>query len=308
MAAQIRTVSGDVDPLELGPTYCHEHLLTRPGEHLAGGDADLILDDVVRARAELDDFRNNGGRALVEVTTPEFGRDLDGLRSLSEHSNVALIAATGHVSEDFWRGVIDLDAVSERNLVDEFVSDLTQGTAAGSRAGIIKVGSSLNEITPTEAKIFRAAAAAQRDTGAPITTHTTAGSAAMDQVRLLEREGVATDRVCLGHLDRRLVWDEHIALARAGVWLGYDCISKEQYYPDSLRAQFIVRLFEEGHGGQILLSGDLARRSYLRSWGGRPGYRYIIKNFSARLVDAGLTETQIDGLLRSNPSQFLTWT
>lgn len=307
MAAQIRTVTGDIDPLELGPTYCHEHLLTRPGEHLVSADADLMLDDAERACAELNDFRDNGGRALVEVTTPEFGRDLDGLKRLSERSGVAVIAATGHVSEDYWRGVIDLDAPSEQDLVDEFVGDLTQGTTAGSRAGVIKVGSSLNEIRPMEAKVFRAAAAAQGKTGAPITTHTSAGSAAMEQVRLLEEEGVAADRVCLGHLDRRLVWDEHIALARLGVWLGYDCISKEQYQPDGLRARFIVRLFEEGHGGQILLSGDLARRSYLKAWGGGPGYRYIIKEFSARLVDEGLTETDVDGLLRNNPSRFLTW-
>ncbi|MGH2751667.1 MAG: phosphotriesterase family protein [Actinomycetota bacterium] len=307
MTAQIRTVSGDIDPLELGPTYCHEHLLTQPAKHLVGPDDDLVLNDVERARVELQDFRDSGGRALVEVTTPEFGRDLDGLRTLSERSDVAVIAATGHVSEDYWRGVIDLDSLSEQDLVEEFVGDLTQGTAAGSRAGVIKVGSSLNEITLTETRVFKAAAAVQRDTGAPITTHTTAGSAAMEQVRLLEEAGVATDRVCLGHLDRRLVWDEHVALARTGVWLGYDCISKEQYQPDSLRAQFIVRLFEEGHGGQILLSGDLARRSYLSSWGGRPGYRYLIKDFTALLVNAGLTEADVDGLLRINPRRFLTW-
>ncbi|HZB34940.1 MAG TPA: hypothetical protein VE440_02600 [Gaiellaceae bacterium] len=31
----VRTVLGDVEPSAIGPTYCHEHLMTRPAARLA---------------------------------------------------------------------------------------------------------------------------------------------------------------------------------------------------------------------------------------------------------------------------------
>jgi 5-phospho-D-xylono-1,4-lactonase len=287
--------------------YCHEHLLTRPGGHMVEDDNDLILDDARRALAELEIFRSAGGGSLVEVTTPEFGRDLDGLGDLSRRSGVAIVGVTGHVSETYWRGVLDLEATPESELVNEFLHDLTTGTSRGARAGVIKVGSSLDCVTPTEERIMRAAAIAQRETGAPITTHTTAGTAALDQVRILEAAGADLGKVCIGHLDRRLVWADHLALAREGVFLGYDCISKEKYEPDWKRVDFIVRHSDAGFASQILLSADMARRSYLESWKGAPGYRYILEVFVKRLHRAGLSSSNVDRLLIDNPARFLTW-
>jgi predicted metal-dependent phosphotriesterase family hydrolase len=302
-----RTVLGDVTPAKLGRTLCHEHLLTAPGGRFAE-DKDLLLDDPARSATALETFRSAGGGTLVEVTTPEFGRSSSGLRALSLRTGVHLVATTGHVSEDYWRGVIDLDAASERSIAEEMLSDLTESMDEGEvRAGVIKVGSSLDRITTTEAKVMRAAAAAQAETGAPITTHTSAGTAAMDQIRVLEKAGVDPARVCIGHLDRRLVWREHLEVARAGAFLGYDCISKEHYEPDTGRARFIARLLAAGHGEQICLSGDLARRSYLDAWGGGPGYRYILEDFVSLLGAAGLDPGAVDLLLIDNPARLLTW-
>jgi phosphotriesterase-related protein len=302
-----RTVLGDVAPGTLGPTYCHEHLLTRPAPHLADRD-DLVLDDESKALGELVRFRDAGGRTLVEVTTPEFGRNPAGLVRLAELAGVNVVAVTGHVSEEYWRGVLDLDAAKEGDLVAEFVRELLDGIdGTAVRAGVVKVGTSLDAATPAERKVMRAAATAQRETGAPITTHTTAGTGALEQVRVLEHTGAQLDRVCIGHLDRRLVWEEHLELARRGVFLGYDCVSKEQYEPDAKRAEFIVRLVNAGHGGQICLSGDLARRSYLESWGGRPGYRDILERFLPLLEEHGLEAVDARRLVVDNPARLLAW-
>lgn len=304
----MRTVLGDIDPTRLGPTYCHEHLLTSPAEHLTRDSDDLRLDDEGRAERELAAFREVGGRALVEVTTQELGRDAAGLRRLAARTGVHVIATSGHVSEEYWRGVLELDRMSEKALVDEFVRELTVGIDdTGVRAGIVKAGSSRDEITSVEAKVFGAAAAAQRATGAPITTHTTAGTAALNQVRLLERCGARLDHVCIGHVDRRLVWNEHLELARSGVYLGYDCVSKEQYETDVQRARFIVQLAEAGYGDRICVSGDLARRSYLTAWDGSPGYRYILEEFLPLLREHGLSEQGATALVEENPARFLRW-
>lgn len=301
----VRTVLGDREPGVLGPTYCHEHLLTHPAERFG---EDLVLDDGDKAAAELAEFRELGGGGLVEVTTRELGRNPEGLRRLAERTGVHVVATTGHVSEEYWRGVLDLEAVSEAALVEEMVRELTEGIdGTAVRAGVIKAGSSLDEVTDVEYKVIRAAAAAQRITGAPITTHTTAGTAAMKQIRALEKAGADLRHVCIGHLDRRLVWEEHLQFARTGVFLGYDQISKEKYQPEFERIRFIMRLVQEGLGDRVCLSGDLARRSYLRAWGGTPGYRYILGEFLPRLIRAGLDEGEVRRLTVDNPVRLLTW-
>lgn len=308
MGGFVRTVTGDLAPASLGVTYCHEHLLTRPGQHLTGDDDDLVLDDPRRAVEELASFRAAGGNSIVEVTTPEFGRDPRGLLDLGRESGVNVVATTGHVSEEYWRGVLELDSSAESDLAADMITDLLDGMdGTGIRAGVIKVGSSAGVVTDPERKIMRAAVHAQQVTGAPITTHTTAGTAALEQVRTLENAGANLEHVCVGHLDRRLVWREHSELARTGVFLGYDCISKEQYQPDRERARFILRLAEGGYGNRICLSGDLARRRYLTAWGGSPGYRYILERFLPLLDSAGLDEHARRALLVDNPARFLTW-
>jgi predicted metal-dependent phosphotriesterase family hydrolase len=308
VTARVRTVTGDISPGELGRVYCHEHLLTRPGPYVAGAGEDLRLDDERRALEELRRFAAAGGGALVEVTTPEFGRDAAGLAWLAEASGIAIVCTTGHVSEEYWKGVLQLDQATEAELAADFVADLVDGIdGTGVRAGIIKAGTSLDGATPTERRVLRAAASAQRVTGAPITTHTTAGTAALEQVQLLKAAGASLDHVCIGHLDRRLVWDEHLELARAGVFLGYDCVSKKQYAADEQRAEFIVRLAAEGFGDRVCLSGDLARRSYLTSWGGGPGYTHILEQFLPLLLRFGLTEPQARALVVDNPARLLAW-
>jgi predicted metal-dependent phosphotriesterase family hydrolase len=308
MNGLVRTVAGDVAPEALGPTYGHEHLLTRPAGEQVRDDPDLVLDDEQRTAVELRTFVQAGGRALVEATTVELGRDPAGLRRLARRTGVHVVAATGHVCEQYWRGALDLEAKPERALVFGFVRDLTVGMdGTDVRAGVIKVGSSLDRVTDPEARVIRAAGAAQRETGAPITTHTTAGTAAMAQVRALERAGADLSHVCIGHLDRRLVWTDHLELARTGVFLGYDCVGKEQYQPDADRVRFILRLVEAGHGRQVLLAGDMARRRYLGAWGGGPGYGFILREFLPRLRAAGLDDADARTLVVANPASFLTW-
>jgi 5-phospho-D-xylono-1,4-lactonase len=145
MSGFVRTVLGDVAAEELGPTYAHEHLLTRPAGEQVRDDPDLVLDDEQRAAAELRTFVQAGGRALVEASTAELGRDLAGLRRLAQRTGVYVVAATGHVCEQYWRGALDLEAKPERALVDGFVRDLTVGMdGTDVRAGVVKVGSSLD--------------------------------------------------------------------------------------------------------------------------------------------------------------------
>ncbi|MFR9806044.1 hypothetical protein ACL02T_27710 [Pseudonocardia sp. RS010] len=173
---------------------------------------------------------------------------------------------------------------------------------------MIKIGTSQDVVHPDEARMFAAAAEAQRVTGAPIFTHTTAGTLPLEQIRMLRDAGADLTRVLIGHQDRRLMWEDHLAVVESGCSIAYDCISKEQYQPDADRITFLRRLVDAGHGERICLSGDLARRSYLTSYGGGPGLSYILWRFVPWLQQSGVAETAVHQMLVDNPARLLTWT
>lgn len=310
MSASVRTLLGDIASDELGPVYCHEHLFTDPGYATGRPEMiDLVLDDTEKSQAELEIFRLAGGRTVVDLTTTEYGRAPARLREISERTGVHVISATGHIMEPYWRGVEDIAGRSDEDLVDEMVRDLTKGfpDAPEIRAGVIKVGTSQDHVHPDEARMFSAAAEAQRVTGAPIFTHTTAGTLGREQVAMLSDAGADLTKVLIGHQDRRLVWDDHLAVVEAGCSIAYDCISKEQYLPDAERIAFIRRLIDAGHGGRICVSGDLARRSYLTSYGGGPGLSYILWRFLPWLRQQGVAEQDVRRLVVDNPAKLLAW-
>jgi phosphotriesterase-related protein len=310
MTGTVHTVLGEIAPSELGVTYAHEHLLTQPGEHLLNGSDDTILDSLDNSAAEMELFKQAGGRAIVELSCSEYGRDAGGLAELSRRTGVHVIAATGHIMEGYWRGVLDLSDRTIASLVDEMVHDLTEGfpEAPGVKAGVIKVGTSKAAVHPDEEKMLRAAAIVQRDLGVPITTHTTAGNIPLEQVRIFEEAGADLEHVCIGHQDRRLVWDDHLAVVKSGCRIGYDCISKEHYEPEAKRIAFAKRMVEEGYGDHVVLSGDIARKSYLTSYGGGPGFTYILWRFVPWLWQEGVSHEATDRMLIDNPANLFAWT
>jgi len=305
---KIQTVLGPIAPEELGITYGHDHVLFQPPPPFAQEDPDLCLDSVEAAVEELTHFKTAGGQALVEMSTVDVGRDPEKLRSISRATGVHIIAATGYNKGIFCDPLVA--AKTEDEIAAEMVRDVMAGMDGTSiRAGVIKAASSKNQMTPGEEKVFRAAAQAHLRTGAPISTHTEAGTFALEQIALLRSLGVKPEHIIIGHLDRKLDWEYHRAVAETGVYMGFDQISKEKYWPDARRIEFIKRLVESGHGHQILLSNDLARKSYWPSYGfgNGPGLTYILWRFVPWLLEQGVARQVIDDLLIRNPARAFAW-
>jgi phosphotriesterase-related protein len=300
----IRTVRGDIDPASLGVCYPHEHVLCSPPPDVA--DRDLELDSEAAAIQELTWFKQAGGCALVDMTPADYGRHAPGMKRVSEAAGIHLIATTGLHKDKFSARIVKDKSVEE--LAVRFTRDVTEGVdGTDVRAGVIKAASSLNTITANEEEVFRAAAKAHHRTGAAISTHTEAGTMGLEQIQLLVAEGVKPERIIIGHVDRQLEWDYHLAMWQMGVTLSYDQISKEKYAPDSQRVEFIRRAVKEGFGKQIVLGGDLARKSYWPSYGtgGGPGLTYILWRFIPWLRSEGLSEDAIQDLLVHNPARVL---
>ncbi|HET9495673.1 MAG TPA: phosphotriesterase-related protein, partial [Chloroflexia bacterium] len=178
--AQIMTVRGQIDPSELGPTYAHEHLLGGPPEWSADSqDADLTMLDYEAARKELELFKLAGGRGMVEMSTTEYRRRPEELRALSEATGVHVIMTTGLHKGAYSQPITDRNTIEQ--LVETYTRDVTRGAGeSGVRAGVIKGATSLNQITEGEEKALRAAARAHLATGAPISTHTQAGTMGLE--------------------------------------------------------------------------------------------------------------------------------
>ncbi|MBZ0286872.1 MAG: phosphotriesterase-related protein, partial [Anaerolineae bacterium] len=237
---------------------------------------------------------------------PDHSRNPAALHRLSEATGIHIVAVTGFIKGSSADPLVEGKSVDA--LAEAMIRDIQQGMdETDVRAGIIKAGSSLNKITPNEEKMFCAAARAHRETGALISTHTEAGTMALKQIELLRWEGVPVERILIGHMDRKLDWDYHLEVAETGVTLGYDQFSKEKYYPDSQRVDFIARMVKAGYGKQIAISGDLARRSDLISYGGGPGYTFILWRILPWLRKQGLSTEDIRQLVVETPKRLLSF-
>jgi len=301
----VRTVLGDIRPDALGITLGHEHVFARPPRDLVA-DADLHLDDAGKATAELVSFRETGGGTVVDMTTRDYGRDAAALARISAASGVHVVAATGFNKAKFADRLSS--AMTTAQISAWMVSEIRDGIDGGAvRAGLIKASSSLDGPTRDERRVIEAAAEAHAATGAPISTHTEKGTWADGQVSLLTGLGVPAHRILIGHLDLKPDLAYLREIAASGVFLGFDQFSKAKYLADSARIELIASLIADGHAGQIVISGDLARRSYLRAWGGTPGYRYFLADLPEQFARSGIDPQRFESLLRDNPARLLAF-
>jgi phosphotriesterase-related protein len=288
-ATIVRTVRGDILSEALGACDAHEHLFLRtpilPGEEMTRADE---LTAEARALAAA------GARAVVDWTPIGLGRSPLQLAGLAEASGLHVVAATGyhreaHYPEGHW---VRREPVE--GLADVAVHDLTRGMDAADwcgprerptevRAGVIKLGAGYHRVSPLEARLFEAGAAAHAATGAPVCVHTEAGTHAPEILERLAGLGVPAERVVLAHLDRNPDAGLHAEIASAGAWLEYDGPGRARYGPDSRILDLIGAVAERGHAGRLLLGADTARRSSLRASGGGPGLDYLFRVLRPRL-------------------------
>ncbi len=300
----VRTITGDIAPQQLGLTLGHEHVFARPPAEVT--DPDLYLDDEECAAAELVAFRQAGGGAIIEMTTVDYGRDVAALARLARRTGVHVIAATGYNKGKFADRIsskLSTPAIAAWMIGE--VRDGADGTAHP--AGVIKASSSLNGPTADERRVFEAAAEAHRATGAPVSTHTERGTWALEQVELLGRFGVAPHRILVGHLDLRPDIGYLSEVAATGAFLGFDQFGKAKYLPDGERVRLIVALVAAGYGGRVIISGDMARRSYHVAYGGGPGLAHIPSTVLPALREAGLSDADVRQIGVLNPMHFLSF-
>jgi phosphotriesterase-related protein len=315
---RIQTVTGSIAPATLGVTYTHEHILCdqrlcrSEGLRARGSDGGLmLLDDPDVVARELAELKTLGADAMVEVTTQAWGRDIAGLRRISEATGLRIVATSGFYVEQCQPAYVRQQSIDE--LARGLVRELTEGVDdTGIRTGILKAATSRPVIEGAEEKCARAAARAQRATGAAITTHTSAsarfeiagGNAGMAFLDLFESEGVDPRRVIVGHTDENADIRNLEALCRRGAYIQFDVIGKLHWMLDETRADLVRAVVDRGFVEHLLLSTDRNRKFELKAYGGI-GYAHMLTVFVPLLRARGVSEDAITRVLVENPRRAL---
>ncbi len=310
----INSVLGPLDTANIGYTLSHEHVLVA-----SAGIQQAFPEFIDRAGtlnqgvAQLRQARAEGVRTIVDVSTMDLGRDIRLLEEVSRGSGVQIIAATGiwrDIPRVFWGATPDM-------LAPLFIREIQEGIeGTGIKAGIIKVANDMGGVTAEGEIILRAAARAQKATGAPISTHTWAPERVGEQqVRIFEDEGVDLNRVYIGHSNDTTDVDYLLGLLKKGVWLGLD------RYPGGRmpgtpnweqRTETAKKLIDAGFGHRIMLSHDwsvsllIANREMQaqRMQYNPDGYLFITRRVVPRLQELGATEQDVQNIFVNNPRRF----
>ena len=342
---KVQTVLGPIDSSDLGATLTHEHLLIDlstlfgpPAEASArelyhapltletlgrlryyhGTNAEnMRLLDIDTAIDEASLYRQYGGVSMVDATSIGIARDPTGLARISRATGVNIIMGAAFYVADAHPAYVRERSVEQ--LSEQIVRDVVEGVdGTGIRSGIIgEVGCSW-PLAPDERKVLRAAAAAQRATGAPILIHPGRDEKSPLQIiDVLSEAGADLGRTIIGHLDRTVFERETLSrIGEAGCYFEWDLFGSESSYyrlnptiqhpNDGTKLSAIAWLISEGCGDKIVIAHDICSKHRLLKYGGH-GYFYILAQIVPLMRSRGFTEESIQNILVQNPASILTF-
>jgi phosphotriesterase-related protein len=262
--------------------------------------------------AELKEVYAQGGRTMVDTMPSNCGRNVLKLAEVSRRSGIQIIVPTGIHLEMYYPPTHWRYTYTEEQLAELFIADVEEGIdrydyngplveRTPHRAGMIKLATGDEPITPHQEKIFRALVHTHRQTGVPILTHTNFGRHAIAQASLFEKLGADLSHVVLSHVDRYQDIGYHRELLSSGVLVEYD--SAFRWKPD--QENWTYKLLEAllpDFPDQITVGMDAAKHSYWKSYGGKPGLTYLLTTFKEEMKKRGL-EGYLDTIFFTNPAR-----
>ena len=306
MKGKIRTILGDINPKDLGYTMAHEHILDEPA---VGGymDADHQLTDYDKALQMMQNYKDMGGGGVAEASTKHWGRNTAGMADISKKTGINIICCTGYLCESQVNMDIWVNDKTIEDLKNEMIGEIEVGMDnTDHKAGWIKVGTSYNYISEREERIIKAAAQASAITGAPVHSHTSTGTMGLEQIAILESEGMDMEHFCIAHVSRNPDYYYHKKMLKHGVYLLYDGAGKPKYYTDEVLIELLRKLVDDGYENKIMLSNDMGKKTHHKVYGYGPGYEYIHDTFLPRLLDEGFSKEIVHKFMYENPARFYT--
>lgn len=307
LMATIQTALGPIDAADLGFTLSHEHAAMQSPlvRHYYPwlGHRELARDGSIR---ELREAKAGGVDAIVELSTPDLGRDAALLAEISRQSGVHMVIATG-----LWRDIpAAVEGMPIDELADVFVREIEQGIdGTAIRAGVIKVANDAEGVSPRGERVLRAAARAARRTGVGISTHHWAPlEVGRRQLEIFQDEDTPPHLVCIGHSADSTDVGYLESLLQAGVYVSMDRYPGVPPRPQwEERNRTVKALIDRGWARRLMLGHDYAR-DYRREPAPNQVQHYLFLSKTAipALIADGVAQADIDLMMRDAPRRFLS--
>ena len=316
--ASIESVTGPVDPADLGTVLIHEHLRFR--DNATADEFPHLYDEDALYAAGLEaanGAKGVGVKTIVEPTAMFGGRDVRFMEKIARETGMQVVPCTGIYTYDYLP--INWVTRSEDEMADAFVHDIEQGIQGTDiKAAFLKCAADEPGVTENVEKVHRACARASLRTGKPIMAHSHPGSrTGPEQMKIFLEEGVAPEQVQIAHTgdtDDLGYIDE---VLDTGAYIGLDRYGIEMYLPTDKRNATVLALLERGHVERMHLSMDscasidwfneqtiegLMEQGAVREWHTRLLHEEILPT----LKEGGMTDDQERTMLVDNTRAWLT--
>ena len=241
---------------------------------------------------------------MPDATSASWPRSAGGAASTSSRRRASTCRATTPTTA--WS-----ETESAQQLAARFAADVADGIdehdylgptieRTEHRAGVIKVAGS-EALTDRERRAFEAAAIVHAATGVPILTHCTEGIGALEQLRFLAEHGVAPAHVTLSHTDKVVDRGYHREILATGAFVEYDQGFRWKAGVDNGTLTLLAWMIEDGHGDQLMLGMDAARQGYWATYGGSPGWTFLLGPFAEQMRDRGIGTGAQDAIFVDQP-------
>lgn len=322
----VETVRGPVAVEDLGSTLMHEHVFVLSTEHVQNYGEGAWWDEeerVADAVARLNALAAKGIRTIVDPTVWGLGRYIPRIQRIAEQvPGLNIVVATGLYSYNDiphqyeYRGP-GLLMDGPEPMVADFTRDIVEGIAGtGVKAAFLKCAIEAAGLTPGVERIARAVAHTHRETGVPITVHTSSpAEAGRFAVDLFTKEGVDLTKVVIGHAGDSNDLGYLMELADTGAILGMDRFGIDAYNSTADRVATVAALCERGYADRMVLSHDAS--CFIDWFGPDPvtlqslltpnwHYEHISDDVLPALLELGVTQAQLDQMLVENPRRYFS--
>jgi phosphotriesterase-related protein len=317
--AIIRTVLKDYAPEDLagGATLFHEHLQLGPDFNAKFADAAAavraanglppapgrggpgrgagapkgpdIMHDVDLMTAEVAKTKADGVACIVDAGHPDTGRDFNFLRQVSMKSGMPIVAGGGYYTQPWYPK--EISTMSEEQIVKALIKQADEDVL-----GAFGEIGSWDEISADERKVFRAVGKAHVATNIPIFTHTgIPGKSALEQLDILEDEGVKPEHIVIGHMGNLVDPNVYVhkQICKRGAYVAFD---RQGGNNEAQQVMMAMTLVEAGFANRLMFSADASS-----------GYSKTLTIFLPKLKAAGVSDDVLHQIMTDNPRRFLAF-
>jgi phosphotriesterase-related protein len=301
----------------LGTTLMHEHVFVLSEEirenYPGSWDEEARVNDAIQ---KLKKMKAVGVDTIVDPTVIGLGRYIPRILRVNAGVDINIIVATGIYTYNDLPHFFDFRGPGtlfggDDPMIAMFVHDIREGIAGTPvKAAFLKCAIDVHGMTRGVERAMRAVGAAAKETGAPVTVHTSVrNQSGLLAQKLLREEGVDLAKVVVGHSGDSTDLDYLTALLEAGSFLGMDRFGIDTLLPFETRVATVAELCRRGHARQLVLSHDAScyidwfpagMKEVVPNW----HFTHIHDDVLPALRERGVTDDDIRTMLVENPKRY----